>query len=73
MGSTVSSLYECKTVFEQKLSDNKRKLKRVLSKSNSMEALDKAEISEIKQEIDKNTIMLSIINRAIEDENALSF
>lgn len=73
MGSVSSKLRESKIYFEQRLSDQTRHLKRVLSKSNSMESLDKAEIQDIKYNIDKTTATLDVINRAIEDENAPSF
>jgi len=69
----MSSLYESKVYFERKLIDNKRQLTRVLSKSNSMESLDKAEIKEIKHTIEQTQTTLDMIERAIEDENELSF
>jgi hypothetical protein len=73
MGSHMSTLYDTKAYFERKLMDHKRHLTRVLSKSNSMESLDKAEIGEIKANIRKSQIMLSIVDQAIEVEHAPSF
>jgi hypothetical protein len=73
MGTAASSLREAKISFERKLNDNKRELVRVLSKSNSMESLDKSEVTAIKHEIGKAESTLGVINRAIEDENAPSF
>ena len=73
MGTSMSSLHESKAYFERKLADQKRKLTRVLSKSNSMESLDKAEVREIKHNIGQTEVTLNIINKAIEDENAPSF
>lgn len=73
MGSAASSLREARIFFERKLIDNKRELVRVLSKSNSMESLDKAEVVAIKYEIGQAESTLNIINRAIEDENVPSF
>jgi hypothetical protein len=73
MGSVSSKLLEGKIYFEQRLSDQTRHLKRVLSKSNSMESLDKAEIEYIKHDIGKIAATLDVINRAIEDEHVPSF
>lgn len=73
MGGTISSLYESKAVFERKVIDHKRQLIRALSKSNSMESLDKTEINEIKTELTNAQAMLIIIDRAIADESAPSF
>lgn len=73
MGSASSRLRESKAFFERRLSDQTRHLKRVLSKSNSMESLDKAEIQDIKQKINQTSAVLLIIDKAIEDEHALSF
>lgn len=69
----MSSLYESKAYLERKLADQKRQLRRVLSKSNSMESLDKAEIKDIKYNIGQTEVTLNVINKAIEDENAPSF
>lgn len=73
MGASTSSLYEAKTYFERRIVDHKRELKRVLSKSNSMESLDKTEIAEIKNVINETEATLNVIKKAIEDENAPSF
>lgn len=73
MGSAMSRLHESKVYFEQRLTDQKRHLARVLSKSNSMEALDKAEIEDIKYKIGMTAVTLDVINKAIEDEHAPSF
>lgn len=73
MGAGMSSLYESKAYLERKLADQKRQLRRVLSKSNSMESLDKAEIKDIKYNIGQTEVTLNVINKAIEDENAPSF
>jgi hypothetical protein len=71
----VLSVCATKATLEQKLTDHKRQLSRVLSKSNSMESLDKAEIQEIKTSIRKVESELDIINRVIcqEEEHGLSF
>lgn len=69
----MSSLYESKAYLERKLADQKRQLRRVLSKSNSMESLDKAEIKDIKYNIGQTEVTLNVINKAIEDENVPSF
>ena len=71
----VLSVCGTKVILEQKLTDHKRQLTRVLSKSNSMESLDKAEIQEIKTNIRKVKSELDIINRVIcqEEEHGLSF
>lgn len=73
MGSTLSRLHDSKAYFERVLVDQKRQLTRVLSKSNSMEALDKAEVKDIKYKIGMTTVTLEVINKAIEDEHVLSF
>lgn len=73
MGVASSSLREAKVYFERRLIDNKRELARVLSKSNSMESLDKSEITSIKHEIGQAESTLDVINRAIEDEHVPSF
>lgn len=72
MGNTVSSARDLKLVYERVLSDHKRKLKRLLSKSNSMEALNKEEIKDISSTIRQVEVVLEIM-RAREDEHAPSF
>jgi hypothetical protein len=73
MGGKLSTLPEMKVSFERMLSDKKRQLTRILSKSNSMESLDKAEVSELKFKIRQTESVLDLVNRAIEDQNAPSF
>ena len=73
MGTASSSLREAKIYFERKRIDSKRELARILSKSNSMESLDKAEVTSIKREIRQAEGTLSVIDKAIEDENVPSF
>ena len=73
MGGSLSSLYESQAFFRQKLSDKQKELTRVLSKSNSMESLDKAEIKELKHEIKRAKVTLLVIDKALEDESAPSF
>lgn len=73
MGAASSSLYEAKVYFERRLIDHKRELVRVLSKSNSMESLDKVEVNAIKREIGQAEATLNMITKAIEDEHAPSF
>ena len=73
MGAKLSTLPEMKASFERMLTDKKRQLARILSKSNSMESLDKVEVRELKLEIRKTESVLDLVNRAIEDEHAPSF
>jgi hypothetical protein len=73
MGNRLSTLYDTKAFFERKLIDSKRQLVRVLSKSNSMESLDKTEIQDLKIQISVASTMLYTIDKAIEDEYVPSF
>ena len=73
MGGKLSTLPEMKASFERMLTDKKRQLTRILSKSNSMESLDKVEVRELKLDIRKTESVLDLVNRAIEDHNAPSF
>lgn len=74
MGGGISTLYSTLAEFEQQLSDHKRELRRVLSKSNSLESFDKIEVKEIKTKIEDAKAGVDILKRAIEEEeHALSF
>ena len=69
----MTSMRKYKLMFEQRLSDQKKHLKRILSKSNSMESLDKVEVQKTKQEITRINNVINVISVAIEDEDAPSF
>jgi hypothetical protein len=73
MGVGLSLPYEIKAIFERKLSDQRRQLTRVLSKSNSMQSLDKEEVKELKTSIRETESVLSVITHTTEDERAPSF
>ncbi len=73
MGVSSSTMLDHKAAVERKLTDYKRQLTRVLSKSNSMESLDKAEVKELKLNIKKTESVLELVNKVIEDEHAPSF
>jgi hypothetical protein len=74
MGNTLS-VQRHKISLEQKLTDHKRQLTRVLSKSNSMESLDKAEVQEIKTSIRVVESELDLVKRVVnsEEEDVPSF
>ena len=74
MGGGISSLYYTLAEFEQRLLDHKRELRRVLSKSNSLESIDKLEVKDIKTKIEDAKAGVDILRKAIEEEeHALSF
>ena len=73
MGVGLSLPYEIKAIFERKLSDQRRQLTRVLSKSNSMQSLDKEEVKELKISIRETESVLSVITHTTEDERVPSF
>jgi hypothetical protein len=74
MGGGISSLYYTLAEFEQRLLDHKRELRRVLSKSNSLESIDKLEVKDIRTKIEDAKAGVDILRKAIEEEeHALSF
>lgn len=73
MGNISSSLYDHKGFLQRQLYDYTSKLKRVLSKSNSMETFDKEEVKLITIQIQETKEILESVEKAIEDEETLMF
>jgi hypothetical protein len=69
MGAAVS-LFTGKARVERDLRDSKVSLQRAMSKANSMEALDKALITELKSDIKKSESMLSMFEHLMKEEAA---
>lgn len=70
MGAAVTSLYAGKVAMERALRDSTMELKRAMSKSNSMEALDKALIADLKTDIRKSESVLCMFESLLEAEAA---
>lgn len=68
------NLFELKVFYEQKIRDSQNNLKRVLSRSNSGQSIDKAEVAQIKDAINVYKVHLENVRTLIEaEENGLTF